>query len=199
MTPILGGTMLWNGSITIIGALTMVGGSYRALLETDLKRVLAYSTISALGVLMLLFGIGTPQAATAGLMYLLAHACYKGALFLVAGAVEHETGTRDVRELGGLRGTMPVTAVAAALAALSMAGVPLLFGFIAKEQFYQSVAMLALPAGERHPPRLTTHRHRSGSVHCSSRSRGCSRASSRPLPPSRSDWRPHRSRGPPRQ
>ena len=147
MTPILGGTMLWNGTITMIGALTMVGGSYRALLETDLKRVLAYSTISALGVLMLLFGIGTPQAATAGLVYLLAHACYKGALFLVAGAVEHETGTRDVRELGGLRGTMPVTAVAAALAALSMAGVPLLFGFIAKEQFYQSVAMLALPAG----------------------------------------------------
>jgi multicomponent Na+:H+ antiporter subunit A len=147
MTPILGGTMLWNGTITMIGALTMVGGSYRALLETDLKRVLAYSTISALGVLMLLFGIGTPQAATAGLVYLLAHACYKGALFLVAGAVEHETGTREVRELGGLRGTMPVTAVAAALAALSMAGVPLLFGFIAKEQFYQSVAMLALPAG----------------------------------------------------
>ena len=147
MTPLLGGTMLWNGTITTVAALTMVGASYRALLETDLKRVLAYSTISALGVLMLLIGIGTPQATTAGVVYLLAHACYKGALFLVAGAVEHETGTRDVRELGGLRRTMPVTAVAAALAALSMAGVPLLFGFIAKEQFYESVAMLELPAG----------------------------------------------------
>jgi multicomponent Na+:H+ antiporter subunit A len=147
MTPLLSGTMLWTGTITVIGALTMIGGSYRALLETDLKRVLAYSTISALGVLMLLFGIGTPQAATAGLVYLLAHACYKGALFLVAGAVEHETGTRDVTALGGLRQTMPATAFAAALAAVSMAGIPLFFGFIAKEQFYESVAMLELPGG----------------------------------------------------
>ena len=145
MTPLLGGTMLWTGTIIVVGALTMAGGAYRALLETDLKRVLAYSTISALGILMLLFGIGTPQAATAGLVYLLAHACYKGALFLVAGAVEHETGSRDVTALGGLRRTMPVTAVAAALAAVSMAGIPLFFGFIAKEQFYESVGMLALP------------------------------------------------------
>jgi len=145
MTPLLGGTVIWTGTVTVVGALTMIGGSYRALLETDLKRVLAYSTISALGVMILLFGAGTPQAVTAGLLYLLAHACYKGALFLVAGAVEHETGARDVTALGGLRRTMPVTAVAAALAAVSMAGVPLSFGFIAKEQFYESVAMLELP------------------------------------------------------
>ena len=103
----------------------MLGGAYRAVRETDLKRVLAYSTISALGVLMLLLGIGTAQAVTAGLVYLLAHACYKGALFLVAGAVEHETGTRDVAALGGLRRLMPRTALAASLAAVSMAGVPL--------------------------------------------------------------------------
>ena len=96
MTPLLGGTVLWTGTVTVVGAVTMIGGAYRAVLETDLKRVLAYSTISALGVLMLLFGIGTPEAVIAGLAYLLAHACYKGALFLVAGAVEHETGTRDV-------------------------------------------------------------------------------------------------------
>jgi multicomponent Na+:H+ antiporter subunit A len=146
MTPLLGGTMLWTGTVIVVGALTIIGGSYRALLETDLKRVLAYSTISALGVLMLLFGIGTPQAATAGLVYLLAHACYKGALFLVAGAVEHETGTRDVGALGGLRRSMPVTAFAAALAAVSMTGIPLSAGFIAKEQFYESVTMLGLPA-----------------------------------------------------
>ena len=145
MTPVLGGTMLWMGALTVVGALTMVGGSYRALLETDLKRVLAYSTISALGVLMLLFGIGTPQAVTAGVVYLLAHACYKGALFLVAGAVEHETGTRDVTALGGLRRAMPVTAFAAALAAVSMAGLPLLFGFVAKEQFYESILLLDFP------------------------------------------------------
>ena len=114
----------------------MVGGAYRAVLETDLKRVLAYSTISALGVLMLLLGIGTREAVIASLhVFLLAHACYKGALFLVAGAVEHETGTRDVTALGGLRRRMPMTAAAGALAAASMAGVPLFVGFVAKEQF----------------------------------------------------------------
>jgi multicomponent Na+:H+ antiporter subunit A len=123
----------------------MLGGAYRALAETDLKRILAYSTLSALGILMLLFGTGTAQAVTAGLVYLLAHACYKGALFLVAGAVQHETGTRDVSALGGLRRTMPLTAAAAGLAALSMAGIPLFFGFIAKEQLYESVTTADLP------------------------------------------------------
>jgi len=132
MTPIVGGTMLWTGTITIVGAVTMFVGAVRAMTETDLKRVLAYSTISALGVLMLLFAMGTPPAVTAGLVYLIAHACYKGALFLVAGAVEHETGTRDVSVLGGLRRAMPTTAVAAALAAASMAGIPLFAGFVAK-------------------------------------------------------------------
>jgi multicomponent Na+:H+ antiporter subunit A len=123
----------------------MIVGAIRAMTETDLKRVLAYSTISALGVLMLLFGIGTPTAVTAGLVYLLAHACYKGALFLVAGAVEHETGVRDVSVLGGLHRAMPVTALAAGLAAASMAGFPLFAGFIAKEQFYESIRLAALP------------------------------------------------------
>jgi multicomponent Na+:H+ antiporter subunit A len=146
MTPILGGAPTWNGTITVIAALTMVVGAVRALLETDLKRVLAYSTISALGILMLLFGMGSPEAAAAGAAYLVAHACYKGALFLVAGAVEHETGTRDVTLLGGLRRMMPWTAAAAALAAGSMAGIPLFSGFIAKEQFYESVRMAARPA-----------------------------------------------------
>ena len=145
MTPILGGAPIWTVTITVIATVTMVFGAIRALLETDLKRVLAYSTISALGILMLLFGIGSPQAVTAGLVYLLAHACYKGALFLVAGAVEHETGTRDVASLGGLGRMMPGTAVGAILAAGSMAGIPLFYGFIAKEQFYESLRMSALP------------------------------------------------------
>jgi multicomponent Na+:H+ antiporter subunit A len=145
MTPIVGGTLLWTGTITIIGGVTMIVGAGRATIETDLKRVLAYSTISALGILMLLFGIGTPAAVAAGLIYLLAHACYKGALFLVAGAVEHETGTRDVAVLGGLRRTMPATTLAAGLAAASMAGVPLFAGFIAKEQFYESIAAGPFP------------------------------------------------------
>ena len=139
MTPLVGGTAFWTYALTVVGALTMIGGSYRAVLETDLKRILAYSTISALGFLMLLLGIGTPQAVVAAFVYLLAHACYKGALFLVAGAVEHETGVRDVMALAGLRSAMPRTALAAMLAAGSMAGIPLFFGFIAKEQVYESV------------------------------------------------------------
>jgi multicomponent Na+:H+ antiporter subunit A len=145
MTPIVGATALWTGTITVVGAITMVLGAVRATTETDLKRILAYSTISALGILMLLFGIGTPSAITAGLTYLLAHACYKGALFLVAGAVEHETGTRDVADLAGLRRAMPATALAAGLAAASMAGIPLFLGYIAKEQLYDSVRMAAFP------------------------------------------------------
>ena len=147
MTPILGGSAPWTTALVGVGALTMVGGAYRAVTETDLKRVLAYSTIGALGVLTLLLGIGTRAAVAASLVYLLAHACYKGALFMVAGAVEHETGTRDAAALGGLRHSMPLTAVAAVLAATSMAGAPLFLGFIAKEQLYDTVRHeLAWPA-----------------------------------------------------
>jgi multicomponent Na+:H+ antiporter subunit A len=145
MTPILGGTSVWTGTITTIAALTMIVGAVRALLETDLKRILAYSTISALGILMLLFGAGTSEAAVAAVVYLVAHACYKGALFLVAGAIDHETGTRDVTLLGGLRRAMPRTAAGGALAAGSMAGIPLFAGFVAKEQFYESMSVSALP------------------------------------------------------
>jgi multicomponent Na+:H+ antiporter subunit A len=143
MMPLAGGTPLWTGTIVIVGALTMVGGAYRSIVETDLKRILAYSTISALGVMMLLLGIGTREAVLAGLAYLMAHALYKGALFLVAGAIEHATGSRDVREVGGLRHAMPKTALVAALAACSMAGLPLFFGFVAKEQLYESAARFA--------------------------------------------------------
>jgi multicomponent Na+:H+ antiporter subunit A len=145
MTPLVGGTIMWTGTITLVAALTMVVGAARAMVETDLKRILAYSTVSALGILMLLFGIGTQPAVAAGLSYLLAHACYKGALFLVAGAVEHETGSRDASLLSGLGHAMPATAVAAVLAAASMAGIPLFAGFIAKEQFYDSIRTSALP------------------------------------------------------
>ena len=144
-TPLLGGTDMWTGTIAAAAAITLTIGALRALSETDLKRVLAYSTISALGILMLLFGIGTPTAVTAGLIYLFAHACYKGALFLVAGAVDHETGTRNVAVLGGLRRAMPLTAIGAALAAGSMAGLPLFLGFVAKEQLYESVMLARVP------------------------------------------------------
>src|SRR5690606_3545830 len=116
MTPLLGGTTVWTGLIVAAGALTLLGGAYRSLFETDLKRILAYTTIVALGAMMLLLGVGTWAAIVASLVYLVAHACYKGALFLVAGAVDHQSGTRDVRQLAGLRQVMPLTAAAGMLA-----------------------------------------------------------------------------------
>ncbi|HEY0875687.1 MAG TPA: hydrogen gas-evolving membrane-bound hydrogenase subunit E [Vicinamibacterales bacterium] len=139
MTPILGGTVFWMSVVTAAGAITMAIGAYRAVKETDLKRILAYTTISALGVLMMLVGAGTREAAIAALAYFVAHALYKGALFLVAGAIDHETGTRDITVLAGLRRAMPITAVAGGAAALSMAGVPLTFGFVGKEAAYEAL------------------------------------------------------------
>jgi multicomponent Na+:H+ antiporter subunit A len=139
MTPILGASTLWTTAVTGVGAATMVFGAYRSVQETDLKRILAYSTVSALGVLTMLLGLGTREAVAAALVYLVAHACYKGALFLVAGAIDHETGTRDITMLTGLRRTMPITTFAGGAAALSMAGVPLTLGFIAKDGAYDAL------------------------------------------------------------
>jgi multicomponent Na+:H+ antiporter subunit A len=138
MTPILGATYGWTAVVSIVGAATMVVGACRAVQETDLKRILAYSTVSALGVLTMLLGVGTREAITAALVYLLAHACYKGALFLVAGSIDHEAGTRDVTVLSGLRRAMPVTALAGGAAALSMAGLPLTLGFVGKDGAYEA-------------------------------------------------------------
>jgi multicomponent Na+:H+ antiporter subunit A len=145
MTPALGGTPLWTGVVVTAGAVTMAAGAWRAIAETDLKRVLAYSTVSALGLLMMLLGFGTEQAVAAAFVYLIAHACYKGALFLIAGTLEHETGTRNVLELGGLRTAMPGTALAGLLAALSMAGLPFFAGFIGKELAYEALLNQAPP------------------------------------------------------
>jgi multicomponent Na+:H+ antiporter subunit A len=139
MNPFLGSTPLWTTAVTIAGAATMVLGAYRSVQETDLKRILAYSTLSALGVLMMLLGVGTREAIIAALVYLVAHAGYKGALFLVAGAIDHETGTRDIAELAGLRRTMPITALAGGAAAISMAGVPLTLGFVGKDGAYEAL------------------------------------------------------------
>ena len=139
MTPVVGSTPLWTTAVTVAGAATMVVGAYRAVQETDLKRILAYSTLSALGVLTMLLGVGTREAIIAALVYLVAHAGYKGALFLVAGAIDHETGTRDISALAGLRRTMPITALAGGAAALSMAGVPLTLGFVGKDGAYEAL------------------------------------------------------------
>jgi multicomponent Na+:H+ antiporter subunit A len=135
---LLGGTPLWIWTLSICGSLTMITGAVLALRQVDLKRILAYSTITALGTLTLLLGLSFPESVVAVVVFILVHSLYKGALFLVAGAIDHETGTRDVLRLGGLRRAMPVTAAAAVLGGLSMAGLPPLFGFIGKELAYKA-------------------------------------------------------------
>jgi multicomponent Na+:H+ antiporter subunit A len=145
LAPTLGGTDAWLYAVGGVGAATMLVGAAVALGQTDLKRILAYSTVSALGLLVLLLGLGTPLGTEAAMVFLLVHSLYKGALFLAAGLIDHETGTRDIQRLGGLGRAMPVTAAATILAALSMAGIPPLFGFIGKELLYE--AQLHAPAG----------------------------------------------------
>ena len=151
MTPIVGSTPGWTAVVTVAGATTMVVGAYRSVQETDLKRILAYSTLSALGVLTMLLGVGTREAIVAALVYLVAHAGYKGALFMVAGGIDHEAGTRDISVLSGLRKTMPMTALAGGGAAISMAGVPLTFGFVGKDGAYEAL----LHASDWYPALLT--------------------------------------------
>jgi multicomponent Na+:H+ antiporter subunit A len=139
LSPALGGTAAWHGILEVVGGATMLAGICLAVLQTDLKRLLAYSTVSSLGTLVFLIGLDLPLSIEAALTYLLGHALYKGALFMVAGAVDHATGSRDVSRLGGLFRRMPLPGAAAVVAALSMAGVPPLLGFIGKELFYEVV------------------------------------------------------------
>lgn len=139
LSPVMGGTEVWHYTVVAFGAITVLVGAYLALVQTDLKRLLACATVSTLGLMVMLVGVGTPAAIQAAVVLILAHALYKGALFLVAGAVDHETGTRDVDRLKGLARAMPITALAAGLAALSMAGLPPFLGFIAKETVMESL------------------------------------------------------------
>jgi multicomponent Na+:H+ antiporter subunit A len=133
LSPVLGGTGVWGGLLTGFGAVTMLVGAALAYGSTGFKSILAYTTVSALGTLTMLLGLGGDGAIRAAATFLLAHALYKGSLFLIAGNVDHATGERDVDRLGGLRRSMPITFAAAALSGLSMAGVPPLLGFAAKE------------------------------------------------------------------
>ncbi|MGF1452220.1 MAG: hydrogen gas-evolving membrane-bound hydrogenase subunit E, partial [Opitutales bacterium] len=128
----------WTGILVSTGLLTMLLGGYAGFREADLKRVLAFTTLAVLGIITAFLGLGGKEAVKAALVFLVAHAFYKAALFMVAGNIDHGTGTRDVRYLRGLRHAMPWTAVAAAVAAFSKAGFPLLFGFIAKESVYEA-------------------------------------------------------------
>nr|WP_298250745.1 putative monovalent cation/H+ antiporter subunit A [uncultured Halomonas sp.] len=137
--PALGDTEPWVVTLSLVGALTMACGAFLAIRHTNVKTLLAYSTVMALGALTLLLGIGTETALTAFVAFLLAHSLYKGALFMVAGILDHETGTRDVTAMGGLRHVMPRTALVAAVAALSLAGLPPLLGFIGKELMLESL------------------------------------------------------------
>ncbi len=138
LTPVLGGTVMWHDALTVIGALTMFLGAIFALAQSDLKRLLAYSTMSALGTLVMLLGIGTELAIKAAMVFLIVHALYKAPLFMIAGIVDKAAGTRDVTMLQGLGKHLPLVAVAAALAAFSMSGVPPFIGFIGKELLYEA-------------------------------------------------------------
>ena len=134
--PALSGTPEWSWLVGGAGLATLLLGAYVALFKHDLKGLLAYSTISHLGLITLLFGIGTPLAAVAGVFHIINHAIFKASLFMAAGIIDHETGTRDMRRINGLWKFMPHTAVLAMVASASMAGVPLLNGFLSKEMFF---------------------------------------------------------------
>ncbi|MBP1870405.1 multicomponent Na+:H+ antiporter subunit A [Ensifer adhaerens] len=142
LNPVLGGTPEWQILLPLFGGATLVIGAVLACRQTDLKLMLAYTTMASLGLLVMLTGIGFPHAIEAAALYLVAHSLFKGALFMVAGIIDHETGTRDVTKLGGLRSAMPLTFVIALAAALSMGGLPPFFGFLAKEEIYYALASL---------------------------------------------------------
>ncbi|GAA3804865.1 monovalent cation/H+ antiporter subunit A [Qipengyuania pelagi] len=131
--PVLSGTDLYTVIVTSVGLVTMTFGAWVALFRHDLKGILAYSTISQLGLLVMLLGFSLEAAAAVAVLHILNHAAFKAALFMSAGIVDHETGTRDIRRLGGLAKVMPVTATLATIAAGAMAGLPPLGGFISKE------------------------------------------------------------------
>ncbi len=135
----LGGTEIWQDSILIFGTITMFIAAVLAVKQTDLKRLLAYSTLSVLGTLTLLIGIGSKLSVKAFFIYLVAHSLYKGTLFLVSGTLDHSTGTRDVTKLGGLKKIMPITMTTAILASSSMMGIIPLVGFIGKETVYSAI------------------------------------------------------------
>jgi len=128
----------WSGTLIIIGGITMIYSAYHILFRKDMKGVLAYSTITALGILVFLIGIGTPAAITAAFVFILVHALYKAALFLITGIVDHQTGTRDISQLSGLRKVMFPVFIISFIAALSSAGFPLTFGFLGKDLIYEA-------------------------------------------------------------
>lgn len=139
LNPVLGETVWWETILPVFGGATLIVGTLLAIRQTDLKLMLAYTTVSSLGLLVMLTGFGSEHAIAAAVLYLVAHSLFKGALFMVAGLIDHEAGTRDVTKLGGLRSAMPITFAAAMAAAISMAGLPPFVGFLAKEEIYYAL------------------------------------------------------------
>ncbi|MHB1298038.1 MAG: monovalent cation/H+ antiporter subunit A [Gemmatimonadaceae bacterium] len=141
--PVLSGTALWFWLVSGVGLATLLLGAYIAMFQHDLKRVLAYSTISHLGLITLLFGLDSSLAAVAGVFHIMNHATFKASLFMAAGIIDHETGTRDIRRLNGLLRAMPITGTLALVASAAMAGVPLLNGFLSKEMFFAETVFIS--------------------------------------------------------
>lgn len=155
-TPVFGGDQIWFWTVSGIGMVTLFWGSFNAVRQTDLKALLAYSTVSQLGLIMSLLGLGSialqygysedsiiyTQATFAALFHLINHSTFKGALFMVVGIVDHELGTRDIRRLGGLMTYMPFTFTVGVIGSLSMAGLPLFNGFLSKEMFFAATIQI---------------------------------------------------------
>ena len=152
MTPLFAVSQGWIWTVTLVGLITLFGASLNATKQTDLKGILAFSTVSQLGMIMSMLGIGAVSyhfegadsqlyiaAYTAAMFHLINHATFKGALFMVTGAIDHETGTRDINKLGGLLTIMPMTFTLTIISALSMAGIPPFNGFLSKESFIDAM------------------------------------------------------------
>ncbi|MBU1370637.1 MAG: DUF4040 domain-containing protein [Bacteroidetes bacterium] len=136
--PVMEDQAFWTYSLSLFGAFTMFVGAWFAVSQQDIKKILAYTTVSALGTLVLLIGTSTAYSVTAALVFLLVHAFYKATLFMMAGNIEKKTSTRDIRLLGGLSHFMPIAALISMLALLSMSGIPPMLGFIGKELMYEA-------------------------------------------------------------
>ena len=143
MLPVLGGTEPWFWLVGGAGVCTLLLGGYVAMFQDDLKGLLAYSTISHLGLITLLLGLNSPLAAVAAVFHIMNHATFKASLFMAAGIIDHESGTRDIRRLSGLFRMMPITATLAMVASAAKAGVPLLNGFLSKEMFFAETVYIS--------------------------------------------------------
>jgi multicomponent Na+:H+ antiporter subunit A len=152
-TGILSEVPMWTPTLVLLGGLTAVYAAFVATTQDDLKSLLAFSTVSQLGMIVLVLGVGTPLAIAVAALYTLSHALYKATLFMTVGIVDHETGTRSLAELGGLRRHLPLVALAGGLAAVSMAGLLPLVGFVAKEEAF--AALLHAEAGWVGPVGIT--------------------------------------------